>query len=90
MDRLFRRRTFGYPCTWRSDVPTHADPQLPALIRDAAWADADADPTVHSGTAGDDLLKAWLDDELESLEERFREFWTRRSLVVVLIAVCDP
>ncbi len=40
--------------------------------------------------ASGDPFSAWLDDELESLEERFRAYWTRQSLVVVLIAVCDP
>jgi len=61
MDRPFLRRTFGYPCRWRTDV-----------------------------SADDGTFSIWLDEELESLEERFRAYWTRRSLVVVLIAVCEP
>ena len=37
---------------------------------------------------GIEALAGWLDDELEDLEERFRSFWTRQSLVVVLMAIC--
>ena len=89
MDRPFSRRTFGCPCTWRTDVPPDADVRLPAPVPRSVWKGS-TEPTIRTAMASGDPFSAWLDDELESLEERFRAYWTRQSLVVVLIAVCDP
>ena len=89
MNRPFSRRSFENQKLWRTDLPPEIDDILPKADPRSARIDIKAVPT-SSATADVDSFSAWLDEELEVLEERFRRYWTRQSLVVVLIAVCDP
>ena len=45
--------------------------------------------TAAINLPGIEEFSSWLDEELEQLEERHRAFWTRRSVVGVLLAICQ-
>jgi len=91
MDRPFPRRTFWHDSIiLRTDSP--ADTRSPLSDPDSysLREDGEIESSVQSATGLVGPFSAWLEDELESLEERFRAYWTRQSLIVVLIAVCEP
>ncbi len=39
-------------------------------------------------TESSDPFSCWLDNRLDEMEERYREFWTQQSLIAVLIDYC--
>jgi hypothetical protein len=55
---------------------------------DAGWYSPHTNPL--GGLELSAAFTAWLDEQLEGLEERFRDFWTTRSLATALIAHCYP
>ena len=46
------------------------------------------DDLLDPDAAAADPFSLWLEERLKELEERHREFWTRQSVIIVLVTYC--